>query len=152
MTYYHGTTERLAQEILREGLTAHREHRFDISYENWNNVRENLRDTASEKESYAYLTKSADIAAEYARTRAIYERAKTGEEWMLPSKIGPGITVRKESASEFDPNARPIVLAVDVPKSIKLEADPNSFSKVFKGRIEPSYIREFLSPLEKVGI
>lgn len=119
MLYYHGTTQKAAEAIQREGLKPHRETAYQVKSA-W--AGDDLRTAPGEDEQVIYITKHKALAEKFAVFRAQYEMAQPGD--LIPWEVNNG-QFKSMSAESCDCIEYPVVLTLDIPMEIEalLEGD-----------------------------
>ena len=129
MLFYHGTCDAFLPAIKRVGLKPTPTNNFRIDSPNAGNLR-----TLEGKTRFVYLTPNRSVAEFFALYRSWFERGEVGE-------IVPQLNMLK-TGGKVIPTAKPVVLTLDVPKTIasRLSHDTLSHGLVYPGDIPASCI------------
>jgi hypothetical protein len=112
MIFYHGTTLDAARQIQKQGLIPHRESAYQLVDDNG----DYLRDMPGEDKPYIYLQSQEQIAEDYARFRAMYERANYGQ--LIDTGDASQLAAMEKITRKRNPNAKPALVTFDVPEAM----------------------------------
>jgi hypothetical protein len=137
MEYFHGTIDKFVPAILREGLAPHKnDNGWDIEIERFLS-RKPYIPKEDDEDGWVYFSDDESYALTYAIGRANYYKTQPGHSFTIPNLIRDA---RKRYGAPVIPDAKPAIIRLSLPDSIRVEQDDESRGLRFRGTIPASYV------------